>query len=82
MGRSVGKRSEAWGFLLGWGMSCPRAAGIWFQERLRCTLPFFALGAEKESVPHSLGIWRCLSGAMKPGSASVCLSSFLPSGFF
>lgn len=54
----MGKRSEASGFLLAWGMSCPWAAGIWFQETLKSTLPFSLWVAEKECVPRSLGVWR------------------------
>lgn len=48
---------------------------------LRSTLP--SPSGELRRV--SLTVWEsggCPSGAVKPGLASVCLSSFLPSGFF
>lgn len=75
-GRNVGKRREASGCLLGWAMSYPRAAGIWFQGTLRCTLPFSLLGAE--SVPHSLGVRR-VSLWSSEARISFCLSVQLPS---
>lgn len=55
-----------------------QGCGIWFQQRLRSTLLFSLLGAEKESVPHSLGIWRVSLWNSK-ARISFCLSVQLPS---
>lgn len=51
-------------------------------EGLWSALPFSLLGVDKESIPSNLGSWRVLLwSSEKSESASVCLSSFLPSGF-
>lgn len=74
-----GKRSEALGFLLGWGMPDPRAAGIGFQQRLVPPLPFSLLGAEKDCPSRPGGPEGVsLEQQSQDQLLSVCPASFLP----